>query len=93
MEVCSENITTLKRNLEVLKSNISVRHIMYSIPQIMTFSSLSHSQSDCSKLFTQGAGSGEQAKIDSCLSDLVNTSSKFKDLLQVGGRRNVLRSE
>uniref|UniRef100_A0A674CLF7 Conserved oligomeric Golgi complex subunit 4 n=1 Tax=Salmo trutta TaxID=8032 RepID=A0A674CLF7_SALTR len=40
--------------------------------------------SDCSKLFTQGAGSGEQAKIDSCLSDLVNTSSKFKDLLQEG---------
>uniref|UniRef100_A0A674F203 Conserved oligomeric Golgi complex subunit 4 n=1 Tax=Salmo trutta TaxID=8032 RepID=A0A674F203_SALTR len=56
VEVCSENITTLKRNLEV----------------------------DCSKLFTQGAGSGEQAKIDSCLSDLVNTSSKFKDLLQEG---------
>ncbi|XP_038825345.1 conserved oligomeric Golgi complex subunit 4-like isoform X3 [Salvelinus namaycush] len=56
VEVCSENITTLKRNLE----------------------------SDCSKLFTQGAGSGEQAKIDSCLSDLVNTSSKFKDLLQEG---------
>eukprot|EP00063_Salmo_salar_P007592 XP_013982427.1 PREDICTED: LOW QUALITY PROTEIN: conserved oligomeric Golgi complex subunit 4-like [Salmo salar] len=52
--VCSENITTLKRNME----------------------------SDCSKLFTQGAGSGEQAKIDSCLSDLVNTSSK--DLLQEG---------
>ncbi|XP_064835544.1 conserved oligomeric Golgi complex subunit 4 [Oncorhynchus masou masou] len=56
VEVCSENITTLKRNLE----------------------------SDCSKLFTLGAGSGEQAKIDSCLSDLVNTSSKFKDLLQEG---------
>ncbi|XP_062327709.1 conserved oligomeric Golgi complex subunit 4 [Osmerus eperlanus] len=56
VEVCSENISTLKRNLE----------------------------SDCSKLFTQGAGSGEQAKIDSCLSDLVNTSSKFKDLLQEG---------
>ncbi|XP_071381309.1 conserved oligomeric Golgi complex subunit 4 isoform X1 [Centroberyx affinis] len=56
VEVCSENITTLKRNLE----------------------------NDCSKLFTQGAGSGEQAKIDSCLSDLVNTSSKFKDLLQEG---------
>ena len=47
---------------------------------------LSDWQSDGSKLFTQGAGSGEQAKIDSCLSDLVNTSSKFKDLLQVGGR-------
>ncbi|KAJ7986154.1 hypothetical protein DPEC_G00347840 [Dallia pectoralis] len=56
VEVCSENLTTLKRNLE----------------------------SDCTKLFTQGAGSGEQAKIDSCLSDLVNTSSKFKDLLQEG---------
>ncbi|XP_010878316.1 conserved oligomeric Golgi complex subunit 4 isoform X2 [Esox lucius] len=56
VEVCSENLTTLKRNLE----------------------------SDCAKLFTQGAGSGEQAKIDSCLSDLVNTSSKFKDLLQEG---------
>ncbi|XP_036819965.1 conserved oligomeric Golgi complex subunit 4 isoform X1 [Oncorhynchus mykiss] len=65
VEVCSENITTLKRNLE----------------------------SDCSKLFTQGAGSGEQAKIDSCLSDMVNTSSKFKDLLQVGGCRSILRSE
>uniref|UniRef100_A0A8C7GVR0 Conserved oligomeric Golgi complex subunit 4 n=1 Tax=Oncorhynchus kisutch TaxID=8019 RepID=A0A8C7GVR0_ONCKI len=51
---------------------------------MMTFSPLSLSQSDCSKLFTQGAGSGEQAKIDSCLSDLVNTSSKFKDLLQEG---------
>uniref|UniRef100_A0AAY4BY69 Conserved oligomeric Golgi complex subunit 4 n=1 Tax=Denticeps clupeoides TaxID=299321 RepID=A0AAY4BY69_9TELE len=41
--------------------------------------------SDCSKLFSQGAGSDQaQAKIDSCLSDLVNTSSKFKDLLQEG---------
>ncbi|XP_070759980.1 conserved oligomeric Golgi complex subunit 4 isoform X2 [Enoplosus armatus] len=39
---------------------------------------------DCSKLFNQGAGSGEQAKIESCLSDLVNTSTKFKDLLQEG---------
>ncbi|TMS13312.1 Conserved oligomeric Golgi complex subunit 4 [Larimichthys crocea] len=56
VEVCSENITTLKRNLE----------------------------NDCSKLFNQGTGSGEQAKIESCLSDLVNTSSKFKDLLQEG---------
>ncbi|XP_023251481.1 conserved oligomeric Golgi complex subunit 4 [Seriola lalandi dorsalis] len=56
VEVCSENITTLKRNLE----------------------------NDCSKLFSQGGGSGEQAKIESCLSDLVNTSTKFKDLLQEG---------
>ncbi|XP_008303929.1 conserved oligomeric Golgi complex subunit 4 [Stegastes partitus] len=56
VEVCSENITTLKRNLE----------------------------NDCSKLFSQGAGSGEQAKIESCLSDLVSTSTKFKDLLQEG---------
>uniref|UniRef100_A0A8C3AYQ2 Conserved oligomeric Golgi complex subunit 4 n=1 Tax=Cyclopterus lumpus TaxID=8103 RepID=A0A8C3AYQ2_CYCLU len=56
VEVCSENITTLKRNLE----------------------------NDCSKLFNQGPGSGEQAKIESCLSDLVNTSTKFKDLLQEG---------
>ncbi|XP_068587120.1 conserved oligomeric Golgi complex subunit 4 [Cebidichthys violaceus] len=56
VEVCSENITTLKRNLE----------------------------NDCSKLFNQGPGSGEQAKIESCLSDLVNTSAKFKDLLQEG---------
>ncbi|XP_072236586.1 conserved oligomeric Golgi complex subunit 4 [Leuresthes tenuis] len=55
-EVCSENITTLKRNLE----------------------------NDCSKLFSQGFGSGEQAKIESCLSDLVGTSTKFKDLLQEG---------
>uniref|UniRef100_A0A8C3GBX3 Conserved oligomeric Golgi complex subunit 4 n=1 Tax=Cyclopterus lumpus TaxID=8103 RepID=A0A8C3GBX3_CYCLU len=39
---------------------------------------------DCSKLFNQGPGSGEQAKIESCLSDLVNTSTKFKDLLQEG---------
>uniref|UniRef100_A0A673AZ66 Conserved oligomeric Golgi complex subunit 4 n=1 Tax=Sphaeramia orbicularis TaxID=375764 RepID=A0A673AZ66_9TELE len=39
---------------------------------------------DCSKLFTQGTASGEQAKIESCLSDLVNTSTKFKDLLQEG---------
>uniref|UniRef100_A0AAQ5WXK0 Conserved oligomeric Golgi complex subunit 4 n=1 Tax=Amphiprion ocellaris TaxID=80972 RepID=A0AAQ5WXK0_AMPOC len=56
VEVCSENITTLKRNLE----------------------------NDCSKLFSQGVGSGEQAKIESCLSDLVSTSTKFKDLLQEG---------
>ncbi|KAM9860635.1 conserved oligomeric Golgi complex subunit 4 [Aulostomus maculatus] len=56
VEVCSENITTLKRNLE----------------------------NDCSKLFSQGAGAGDQAKIESCLSDLVNTSTKFKDLLQEG---------
>uniref|UniRef100_A0A8C1D8E4 Conserved oligomeric Golgi complex subunit 4 n=1 Tax=Cyprinus carpio carpio TaxID=630221 RepID=A0A8C1D8E4_CYPCA len=55
VEVCSENISTLKKNLE----------------------------SDCAKLFSQGAGSDHaKAKIDSCLSDLVNTSSKFKDLLQ-----------
>uniref|UniRef100_A0A3P8UPX8 Conserved oligomeric Golgi complex subunit 4 n=1 Tax=Cynoglossus semilaevis TaxID=244447 RepID=A0A3P8UPX8_CYNSE len=56
VEVCSENITTLKRNLE----------------------------NDCSKLFSQTGGSGDQAKIESCLSDLVNTSTKFKDLLQEG---------
>ncbi|CAG10446.1 unnamed protein product, partial [Tetraodon nigroviridis] len=56
VEACSENITTLKRNLE----------------------------NDCSKLFSQGAAAGEQAKIESCLSDLVNTSAKFKDLLQEG---------
>uniref|UniRef100_A0A3Q0R0G1 Conserved oligomeric Golgi complex subunit 4 n=2 Tax=Heroini TaxID=318529 RepID=A0A3Q0R0G1_AMPCI len=56
VEVCSENITTLKRNLE----------------------------NDCSKLFSQGVGSGEQAKIESCLSDLASTSTKFKDLLQEG---------
>ncbi|XP_003970099.1 conserved oligomeric Golgi complex subunit 4 [Takifugu rubripes] len=56
VEACSENITTLKRNLE----------------------------SDCSKLFIQGSAAGEQAKIESCLSDLVNTSAKFKDLLQEG---------
>ncbi|KAG9336937.1 hypothetical protein JZ751_029952 [Albula glossodonta] len=58
VEVCSENIITLKKNLE----------------------------NDCAKLFSQGFGSGEQAqaKIDSCLSDLVNSSSKFKDLLQEG---------
>lgn len=42
-----------------------------------------HPQNDCTKLFNQGPGSGEQAKIESCLSDLVNTSAKFKDLLQV----------
>lgn len=41
-------------------------------------------QNDCSKLFSQSPGSAEQAKIESCLSDLVNTSAKFKDLLQVG---------
>ncbi|XP_053491414.1 conserved oligomeric Golgi complex subunit 4-like isoform X2 [Ictalurus furcatus] len=42
-------------------------------------------ESDCAKLFSQVAGSEQaQAKIDSCLSDLVNTSSKFKDLLQEG---------
>ncbi|XP_033839135.1 conserved oligomeric Golgi complex subunit 4 [Periophthalmus magnuspinnatus] len=56
VEVCSENISTLKRNLE----------------------------NDCAKLFTQGTSSVEHAKIESCLSDLVNTSTKFKDLLQEG---------
>ncbi|XP_061670125.1 conserved oligomeric Golgi complex subunit 4 [Syngnathoides biaculeatus] len=55
-EVCSENISTLKRNLE----------------------------NDCAKLFSQGSSSGDRAKIESCLSDLVNTSAKFKDLLQEG---------
>uniref|UniRef100_A0A671NGV7 Conserved oligomeric Golgi complex subunit 4 n=1 Tax=Sinocyclocheilus anshuiensis TaxID=1608454 RepID=A0A671NGV7_9TELE len=41
--------------------------------------------SDCAKLFSQGAGSDHaKAKIDSCLSDLVNTSNNFKDLLQEG---------
>ncbi|TTL88683.1 Conserved oligomeric Golgi complex subunit 4 [Bagarius yarrelli] len=55
VQVCSENISTLKKNLE----------------------------SDCAKLFSQVAGSEQaQAKIDSCLSDLVNTASKLKDLLQ-----------
>ncbi|KAK2920236.1 conserved oligomeric Golgi complex subunit 4 isoform X1 [Channa argus] len=56
VEVCSENISTLKRNLE----------------------------NDCAKLFNQGGGTGEHAKIESCLSDLVNTSTMFKDLLQEG---------
>ncbi|KAM8876121.1 conserved oligomeric Golgi complex subunit 4 [Synchiropus picturatus] len=56
VEVCSDNITTLKKNLE----------------------------NDCSKLFSQGSGSGDKAKIESCLSDLVGTSTKFKDLLQEG---------
>ncbi|XP_059366242.1 conserved oligomeric Golgi complex subunit 4-like [Carassius carassius] len=57
VEVCSQNISTLKKNLE----------------------------SDCAKLFSQGVGSDQaKAKIDSCLSDLVNTSSRFKDLLQEG---------
>lgn len=57
VDVCSENISTLKKNLE----------------------------SDYSKLISQGAGSEQaQAKIDSCLMDMVNTSSKFKDLLQEG---------
>ncbi|XP_069037408.1 conserved oligomeric Golgi complex subunit 4 [Lepisosteus oculatus] len=58
VEVCSENIMTLKLNLE----------------------------NDCAKLFNQGFGGGEQAraKIESCLSDLVSVSSKFKDLLQEG---------
>ncbi|XP_077420412.1 conserved oligomeric Golgi complex subunit 4 [Vanacampus margaritifer] len=55
-EVCSENISTLKRNLE----------------------------NDCSKMFSQGASPGDRAKIESCLSDLDNTSTKFKDLLQEG---------
>ncbi|MBN3311009.1 COG4 protein, partial [Amia calva] len=57
-EVCSENITTLKMNLE----------------------------NNCAKLFSQGFGGGEhgRAKIDSCLSDLVAVSTKFKDLLQEG---------
>ncbi|KAI3377858.1 hypothetical protein L3Q82_009006 [Scortum barcoo] len=63
VEVCSENITTLKRNLEV------------------SFTSVTTAPS-CS--VSQGAGSGDQAKIESCLSDLVNTSTKFKDLLQEG---------
>ncbi|XP_039618780.1 conserved oligomeric Golgi complex subunit 4 [Polypterus senegalus] len=58
VEICSENIMTLKRTLE----------------------------NDCAKLFSQGSGKGDQAraKIDSCLSDLVAVSSKFKDLLQEG---------
>uniref|UniRef100_A0A8D0GFT0 Conserved oligomeric Golgi complex subunit 4 n=1 Tax=Sphenodon punctatus TaxID=8508 RepID=A0A8D0GFT0_SPHPU len=57
VEVCSENIMTLKKTLE----------------------------SDCTKLLSQGFGSEQaQAKIDSCLSDLVAVSSKFRDLLQEG---------
>ncbi|MGH0144877.1 UNVERIFIED_CONTAM: hypothetical protein FKN15_004310 [Acipenser sinensis] len=59
VEVCSENIMTLKRNLE----------------------------NDCTRLFSQDFGGGEHAhaKIDSGLSDMVAVSTKFKDLLQVGG--------
>lgn len=42
-------------------------------------------ESDYSKLVHQGAKSEQaQAKIDSCLMDMVNTSCKFKDLLQEG---------
>uniref|UniRef100_A0A3B4V6L3 Conserved oligomeric Golgi complex subunit 4 n=1 Tax=Seriola dumerili TaxID=41447 RepID=A0A3B4V6L3_SERDU len=99
VEVCSENITTLKRNLEVSFTSVPmlclfyIHYIIYSLVQcseidfcfwffvLFCFFSL---QNDCSKLFSQGGGSGEQAKIESCLSDLVNTSTKFKDLLQEG---------
>uniref|UniRef100_A0A2K6FVA4 Conserved oligomeric Golgi complex subunit 4 n=1 Tax=Propithecus coquereli TaxID=379532 RepID=A0A2K6FVA4_PROCO len=57
VEVCSENISTLKKTLE----------------------------SDCTKLFNQGIGGEQaQAKFDSCLSDLVAVSNKFRDLLQEG---------
>uniref|UniRef100_A0A8C8Z143 Conserved oligomeric Golgi complex subunit 4 n=1 Tax=Prolemur simus TaxID=1328070 RepID=A0A8C8Z143_PROSS len=57
VEVCSENISTLKKTLE----------------------------SDCTKLFSQGIGGEQaQAKFDSCLSDLVAVSNKFRDLLQEG---------
>ncbi|XP_019796818.1 conserved oligomeric Golgi complex subunit 4 isoform X2 [Tursiops truncatus] len=41
--------------------------------------------SDCTKLFNQGIGGEQaQAKFDSCLSDLVAVSNKFRDLLQEG---------
>lgn len=82
MEVCSENITTLKRNLEVnLSSSLSLRFCLFS--DLVCSDILFYFQNDCSKLFSQTGGSGDQAKIESCLSDLVNTSTKFKDLLQV----------
>lgn len=87
MEACSENITTLKRNLEVRFTSGSFHS---SAPRLRLFTSLLRKcvllgplQNDCSKLFSQGTAAGEQAKIESCLSDLVNTSAKFKDLLQV----------
>lgn len=60
------------------------RYTCFSNYLKMIFFSPPHPQNDCSKLFNQSPGSAEQAKIESCLSDLVNTSAKFKDLLQVG---------
>lgn len=88
VEVCSENITTLKRNLEVCCADTLHLFILLLILDLFAWRFTSFfflsSQNDCSKLFNQGPGSGEQAKIESCLSDLVNTSAKFKDLLQVG---------
>lgn len=80
VEACSENVTTLKRNLEVSFQS----WIRFDcLPLRLETCSFPLLQSDCSKLFTQGSAAGEQAKIESCLSDLVNTSAKFKDLLQV----------
>lgn len=86
VEACSENITTLKRNLEVRVTSGSFHFtlVIYDcLPLCFEMCSFPPLQNDCSKLFSQGTATGEQAKIESCLSDLVNTSAKFKDLLQV----------
>lgn len=86
VEACSENITTLKRNLEVRFTSGSFHFtlVIYDcLPLCFEMCSFRPLQSDCSKLFSQGTAAGEQAKIESCLSDLVSTSAKFKDLLQV----------
>lgn len=92
VEVCSENIATLKRNLEVSLCHSSsfllfIALFVFFSPEIKKNVNFLSGQNDCSKLFSQGVGSGEQAKIESCLSDLVSTSTKFKDLLQVGRAR------
>lgn len=84
MEACSENITTLKRNLEVgLASGSCLSTLLLCAASLTCPFPPPPLQNDCSKLFSQGSAAGEQAKIESCLSDLVNTSAKFKDLLQV----------
>ncbi|OXB74067.1 UNVERIFIED_CONTAM: hypothetical protein H355_003130 [Colinus virginianus] len=93
VEVCSENIMTLKKTLEI--PDICPPALGRTNLELSEFSSISSIprsnwkyqflQSDCAKLLSQGFGGEQaQAKIDSCLSDMADVSNKFRDLLQEG---------
>ncbi|KAF2978888.1 hypothetical protein EK904_006138 [Melospiza melodia maxima] len=92
VEVCSENIMTLKKTLELepaASAFAGARVGLLSYPtrwwaaRAQQHKGIKTAQSDCSKLLSQGFGGEQaQAKIESCLSDMAAVSNKFRDLLQ-----------